>query len=972
MSSTVEKSNNKEPVCSSQAECCTAPSNKGSTGCCTKDEEPTECQTSTCGDKLKDDSCSSSGRSSMQACPSHLDAAFKKYASYIHIGRCICRTVLASAETCCSREKRRQFLRSTKPEVDSAERQEHPRENTEYTVPPDKTIPTVQCSSAAQARYDGTRATRRESPADIEMGSNLAARVAISISGMTCTSCSKKGMNVLSRIPGVASPSINFVAGTGEFGLEPRSDLKEVISQFERETGFKCSQIVRENQCLDLIMSESEAKGLEDRLLTGLLSISKVDKQTFSVNYDPRLIGARSLLALVPLGSLAAPRGDSRLASGKKRLHRMIWSTVVAAVFTIPVVILAWSDNPIPYQRQSIISLVLATCVQAIAIPEFYIGALKSLIFSRVLEMDMLVVISITAAYGYSVVAFALKHRGYILEQGEFFETSTLLITLVLVGRLLSAIARTKALSAVSMQSLQAEVALLVDKSGQSSELDVRLLEYGDTFIVRPHARIVTDGEVVSGSSAVDESMITGEAVPILKTLGDAVIAGTMNGSSPLTIRLTRLPGQNSITEIANLVECALGSKPRVQDLADEVASWFVPAVVGISLVVFAIWTVVAFKVRKQMAGGSIGLAITYGIAVLAVSCPCAIGLAVPMVLIIAGGVAAKSGIIIKQASATERAYRTTDVVFDKTGTLTTGSLEIVEEAYYDTCMQTAQIKSLVFALLRDSDHPVSSAVVNHLQDRMDTTVSLQGIQSVPGAGLKATWNADGVKAGNPFWLGIDACPEIGGLMERGMTVLGVMLNLDLIAVYGFKSTLRPEATAVIQDLHQRQVRCHILSGDGHKAVEDVARLLGIEQHRTAARQTPSGKAIYIKELIGQGKAVLFCGDGTNDAAAVAQAHTGVQIGSTSDITKATADVVLTGGLEGIPALLAISRQAFVRIVFNFVWSGVYNTVAILLAAGAFVKARIPPAYAGLGEIVSVLPVILVTMTMMKSKRKAS
>ena len=813
----------------------------------------------------------------------------------------------------------------------------------------------------------------RNRSSDIEKGhSNDTIRVAVAIAGMTCTSCSKKGLNVFKRMTGITNPNINFVAGTGEFDLDSRSDPMHVISQFERETGFKCSRVMKDFQTLDILMSEIEAKQLEDQSLAGVHSVSKVQKNAYTVSFDPTLIGARSLLAVIPTESLASPRNDSTLDSGKKRLLQTAWNTAFAAAFTIPVVVLAWSNNSIPYSKRSIVSLVLATLVQAIAVPEFYVGALKSLVFSRVVEMDMLVVISITAAYVYSVIAFALTHRGFVLDQAEFFETSTLLVTLILVGRLISAVARLKAISAVSMKSLQAEKALLVNNSGGSSSLDTRLLEYDDTILVPPHSRIATDGEIISGSGTIDESMITGESSPISKNHGDTVIAGTMNGSSPLTIRLTRLPGQNSITDIANLVESALGAKPRVQDLADKVAGWFVPVVVCLSMVVFALWTVFAFEIRNKNAGGSFGLAITYSIAVLAVSCPCALGIAVPMVLIIAGGVAAKSGIVIKQASATERAYRTTDVVFDKTGTLTTGMLKVIEKQYYETSLQLSAVKSLIFALLKDNGHPVSSAVTSWLQNEVATTICLKDIQSIPGAGVKATWNGQDVKAGNPGWLNIDADPEVLELMERGMTILGVSIHSELIAVYGLKSMLRDEATAVVQDLHRRKVTCHIVSGDGSKVVEDVAQIVGIEQHNVASRQTPSSKKEYVKMLMDQGKIVLFCGDGTNDAVAVAQAHTGVQIGSTSDITRATADVVLMGGLDGIPTLLDISRQAHVRIVFNFVWSGIYNLFAILLAAGAFVRVRIAPAYAGLGEIVSVLPVILVTMTLQSFKWKAS
>jgi P-type E1-E2 ATPase len=347
--------------------------------------------------------------------------------------------------------------------------------------------------------------------------------------------------------------------------------------------------------------------------------------------------------------------------------------TVVAAALTIPVVVLNWAPNPVPAQTRGIISLVLATCVQPIAVPEFYSQAMKSLIFSRVIEMDMLVVISITAAYTYSVVAFALTETGVELEQEAFFETSTLLITLVLFGRLIAAIARVRAIRAVSLRSLQVDTSMLLGPHDQISEIDSRLLHFADTIVVPAHARTVTDGIVVAGESAVDESVLTGEAIPVAKQHGNIVIAGTINCEGVLHVRITRLPGANSVSDIAKSVENALAAKPRVQDLADRVASWFVPSVLAIAVVVFTIWIVVTLKVRGENGGGAVGTAITYAIAVLAISCPCGLGLAVPMVLVIATGVAARRGVVIKAADATERGFKVTDVVFDKTGTLTRG-----------------------------------------------------------------------------------------------------------------------------------------------------------------------------------------------------------------------------------------------------------------------------------------------------------
>ncbi|KAL8766852.1 MAG: hypothetical protein Q9209_006510 [Squamulea sp. 1 TL-2023] len=944
--------------------------------CCTTDEQAKVPHLLTRSEQDEDAYCGSPGRTPGKACGSHLEAAFEKYASYLKLGRCICRSVLAPIETCCSKERRARAMQSgrlakRRSTISITPLKKQDGKNLDATFTSiDRAKPADRSGVSTALRKEvGPIMTTSE---DVEMGRlDEATFVSITISGMTCTGCSKKGVNVLSRIPGVADARINFVASTGEFKLESHLNASEVISQFERETGFKCARITKDFQILEVIMSSSEATLLESNLPFGIDTISRIDKESYEISFDPTVIGARSVFANISSRTLAAPRNDSTFVSDKGRLIRMAWNTILATLLTVPVVVLAWSNAPASYSTRSITSLVLATCVQAIAVPEFYSKAIKALIFSKVIELDMLVVIAVSAAYGYSVVAFGLTHRGYNLEQGEFFETSTLLITLVLVGRLISVIARMKALTAVSMKSMQAEVALLVGQFGGTSEIDARLLEYGDTVRIPPHAKVVTDGEVISGFGAVDESLMTGECIPISKKRGDSVIAGTMNGSSSLTIRLTRLPGQNSITDIANLVEGALGKKPYVQDLADRVAGWFVPAVVGISCVVFAIWVGIGIRIHKQDAGGTVGLAITYGIAVLAISCPCALGLAVPMVLIIAGGIAAKSGIVIKSASATEGAYKTTDVVFDKTGTLTSGVLEVLVEEYFDASLGVGEIKSVVLALLKDNHHPVSSAVAKALQSQQVTATVLEGVQSIPGAGLEATWKGKSVKAGNPYYLELQIRSEIYPNIQRGMTMLCVTIESILVAAYGLRSEPRPEAEAIIQNLQRHNITCHIVSGDGIQVVETVARKVGIDLQNIAARQSPCGKQEYVEKLMDKGKTVLFCGDGTNDAIAVAQAHIGVQIGSTSDIMQATADVVLTGGLDGILALLSISRQAYIRIVFNFVWSALYNIFAILLAAGAFVKVRIPPAYAGLGELVSVLPVIVVAMSMMWLKRKS-
>lgn len=795
--------------------------------------------------------------------------------------------------------------------------------------------------------------------------------VILSVSGMNCTGCGNKMTRALERINGIYDVRVTFVSGIVKFNLDVGMVLTtDVITQVEKETGFKCSPVSSGYQSLDLVMTPATAHQFRERIPAGVESVEKLDKRTYRVHYDPTIIGGRLVLASAESACLAPPGNGSAVAQERKRLITIAWTTSLAAVMTIPVVVLAWSKSSVPYSTSSIVSMALASLVQCLAVPEFYIGAIKSLVYSRIIEMNMLIVISITAAYGYSVVAFGMTHAGYTLEQGEFFETSSLLITLVLLGRALATYSRVKATSTISLRSLQASTAQLVQPSSETFEVDARLLHFEDIIFIPPHSRVVTDGQVIRGASFVDESMLTGEALPVFKSTGDPVIAGTINGGSALTIRLTRLPGNNNITDIADQVENALASKPRVQDMADTVANSFVPIVMGIGIVAMTVWISVAVKIQGRDGGGAFAIGITYGIAVLAISCPCAVGLAVPIVLVIAGGVAARSGIIIKHADVTERAFRVSDVVFDKTGTLTKGELEVVYEQMLCRSLSANIIYSLTKSLLQENDHPVSKAVAFYLRKQQCSTIDLEKVESIPGAGIQAVWKKSYLKAGNPYWMGIDRHPGILRLIDERMTLLCITLDDDILVTYGLKSHLREEAVNVVEQLHRRKIRCHIVSGDGPTVVENIAQTVGISRENTASCHMPNEKRNYVRDLMSSGKTVLFCGDGTNDAVAVAQADVGVQIGSASDVTGATADVVLLGGLEGVPALLDISKRAFRRILFNFIWSGIYNLFAILLAGGAFVKVRIPPAYAGLGELVSILPVVIAALTLANVKHK--
>ncbi|GAB7360846.1 hypothetical protein MBLNU230_g0832t1 [Neophaeotheca triangularis] len=961
-----------------------------------KELQDEECRDDCCG-QVED----TNDKSPSSACGSHLLAAFERFEALIRRGQCICRRAVEEFGFCCctlssngslpisgacadhrasttarttkgeTRDKKR-FLSSreldvgrtsgccAKPKLSS----EAKTVSTITSAPYPPKIPTSNTGGHCSDRSTTQDVHNKTgSVADVE---NDAGReqVVLNVSGMTCTGCSTKVQNVLQQIPGVGKYEVTFVLGTASFELDSKvARADEVVALLERRTGFKCERLIEDHQHLDVLMDHHVAKQLEESGTQGIVSITKAKGNVYRVTYNPYIVGARDLMP--PGAVLAPPMADPSARESTKRLVQMTWFFAIALLLTVPVVVLAWAPTPVPRHTRGVISLILATFVQAIAVPEFYTQAIKSLVFSRVIEMDMLVVVSITAAYAYSVVAFALAEVGIELEHEAFFETSTLLITLVLFGRLVAAYARTRATRAVSLRSLQAEKSVLLLSEGSTLEIDSRLLQYGDSIVIRAHAHVVTDGIVASGVSAVDESLLTGEALPITKREGDAVTAGTTNGEGILHVKITRLPGANSISDIAKSVENALSAKPRVQDLADKVASWFVPTVLVIATVVFAIWIAVALRVRGEATGGAIGTAITYAIAVLAVSCPCALGLAVPMVLVIAGGVAAKMGVIIKASDATERAYKVTTVIFDKTGTLTKGGLCVVREELLSDEVTDDEANTVAHSLVKDDTHPVAKGVAAHLAHVVSKSVTLDCVKSVPGSGIQAKWNGRTVKAGNPFWLSLEHYPAVSELLDQGLTCFCLSIDDKPTLAIGMEATLRSEAKQVIATLHKRNIATHIVSGDHTRAVAAAARALDVEPTNIASHRSPQQKKEYVEALQANGKIVLMCGDGTNDAVALAQANVGAQLGTSSDIASAVADVVLLRGLEGVPVLLDVSKQAFARIVFNFVWSAVYNVFAILLAAGAFVKVRIPPAYAGLGEIVSVGPVILAALTLM-------
>ncbi|KAI0540845.1 E1-E2 ATPase-domain-containing protein [Xylaria digitata] len=830
-----------------------------------------------------------------------------------------------------------------------------------------KRTPNPFYSTEEQCLLVNPQIGNRNKSADVERGNDEAVR--IGVTGMTCNGCSDNLARNLSA-NGACNIRVNYLQGHADFTMDSALNLETILAKTREATGFQITMMSGDESITVLTPDSQASAALAQIDFDGVKDVVVINKRTVRIHYNPTAVGARELFHNIEHLSviLAPPQNDQQLASGRKRFITLLVQTTASFIFTIPVLVLAWGETHVEEDTKAIISLVLGSLVQFLAVPVFYKPALKSLILNGALELDMLVVVAITAAFVYSVVAFGYLISGMPLETAAFFETSTLLISLVMLGRLVASYARIRAVASVSVRSLQASTAILVE-DGVDREIDSRLLQFGDIFKVTPHSRVPTDGTIISGVSEVDESMVTGESLPVPKGPGASLVAGTTNGPGTLVVRLDRLPGKNTITDIAKLVEDASSSRPRVQEIADRVAGWFLPTVLTIAIVVFIIWTVVGLKVRNQTGGESVATAITYAVAVLAVSCPCGLGLAVPLVLVIANGIAARGGVIIKSADCTERSRKITDVVFDKTGTLTEPDLDVITEEFFDN--DAANSRAITKALIGDSEHPVSVAIAKHLGPKTQPSPSVADVQSIPGAGIEGSMSSLIVRAGNANWTRSEALPEVRKMLDAGMSILVVMQDSTPIAAYGLQARLRPDAATTVVKLREDGINVHLVSGDQNKAVQAIAAAVGIDRANVASQQKPEEKQAYVARLMAQpGNVVMFCGDGMNDAVAVAQADIGVQLSNTisSEVTRSAANVVLLSGLSGIPFLIEVSRAAFVRTTFNFVWSAIYNVFAILLAAGAFVRVRIAPAYAGAGELVSILPVIIAALTMLLLK----
>ncbi|ACC75070.1 heavy metal translocating P-type ATPase (plasmid) [Paraburkholderia phymatum STM815] len=592
--------------------------------------------------------------------------------------------------------------------------------------------------------------------------------------------------------------------------------------------------------------------------------------------------------------------------------------------------LLTWAPIPaLPWFTWGIWLFLLVTPVQFIGGWSFYKGAWNA-IRTRNINMDFLVALGTSVAYFYSVVVlfFPSWLPVKVAERDVYFEVSAVIIAFVLLGRYMEEIIKKKSSAAVRrLLDLKPAVAIVI-RDGKEVEIPAESIMVSEQVVVRPGEKIPTDGTVTEGQSSVDESMLTGESMPVEKAPGAAVIGGTLNRSGAFTFRATRIGADTALAQIIRMVEDAQASSAQIQRLADQVTGYFVPAVVAVALLALIGWTI----------AGQFALGLLAFIAVLIISCPCALGVATPAALMVGVGKGADAGILIRGAEVLERAQKLTTVVFDKTGTITRGEPTVTDIVPIGQHRDQDELLSLAAAVESGSEHPLGQAIVRAAEHRARLVPKASAIEALSGLGIRGEVDGRRVWLGNRRLFAQQSIPigaadaTLAQLEADGKTAMLVGSDDELLGVIAVADTVKPEAAQAISALKARGIKIVLLSGDNRRTAEAIARLVGID--RVIADVLPDDKVENIRILQREGEVVAMVGDGVNDAPALATADIGVAIGSGSDVAKETGGIILIrNDVRDVATAIELSTATMRKIKQNLFWAFVYNTIGIPVAA---------------------------------------
>ncbi len=773
-------------------------------------------------------------------------------------------------------------------------------------------------------------------------------QVTLPVTGMTCANCSLTIERNLKRMEGVQEATVNLATEKATVVYDPTLVRNTDFLALIRDLGYdvataKVELPIQGMTCANCALTiERTLKRME-----GVVSVHvNLATERAHVEYLPGVVSLAAIQqAIREVGYEVLVAGEGEVAEDVERAAReaeirtqtrKFW---VGLALAVPLFVLSmgrdlglwgmWAHGA----GLNWLFFALATPVQFYVGWDYYVGGFKSL-RARSANMDVLIAMGSSAAYLYSVAVLLFPAIG----DHTYFETSALIITLIKLGKMLEARAKGRTSEAIKkLMGLRPKMAHVV-RNGVEVEVPVEAVQLGDLVVVRPGERVPVDGVVIEGRSAVDESMLTGESLPVDKKPGDEIVGGTMNRQGVLKFEATRVGAETALAQIIRLVEEAQGSKAPIQRLADRVSAVFVPTVIAIALVTFLGWLLI----------GQVGFtqSMVYMVAVLVIACPCALGLATPTAIMVGTGKGTEYGILFKNSEALERAHELTTIVLDKTGTITRGEPSVTDvvpltDGTEDRVAARAWLLELAASAERGSEHPLGQAIVRAAQEQGLILSDPQEFEAVAGQGIIAQVDGRRVLVGSRRLLEVQGVALDHGqelltrLEDEGKTAMWVAMDGAAVGVVAVADTLQEGSAEAVRQMKALGLEVVMITGDNRRTAEAVGRQVGIE--RIMAEVLPAEKVARLQELQAQGRRVGMVGDGINDAPALAQADVGIAIGTGTDVAMSAADVTLIqADLRGVPRAIALSRATMRTIRQNLFWAFFYNVLLIPLAAGAF------------------------------------
>ncbi|HHB1765772.1 TPA: heavy metal translocating P-type ATPase [Bacillus cereus] len=797
----------------------------------------------------------------------------------------------------------------------------------------------------------------------------------LQISGMTCAACANRIEKGLKKVEGVHDANVNFALEKTKIMYDPQKTNPQQFKEKVESLGYG---IVSDKA--EFTVSGMTCAACANRVEKRLNKLEGVNGATVNfalesatVDFNPDEINVNEMKsAITKLGYKLEVKSDEQDESTDHRLQEierqkkkfiisfilsfpLLWAMVSHFSFTSFIYLPDMLMNPW-------VQLALATPVQFIIGGQFYVGAYKAL-RNKSANMDVLVALGTSAAYFYSVY-LSIQSIGSSEHMTDlYFETSAVLITLIILGKLFEAKAKGRSSEAIKkLMGLQAKTATVM-RDGTEMKILIEEVVAGDIVYVKPGEKIPVDGEIVEGKSAIDESMLTGESIPVDKTIGDVVIGSTMNKNGFLKVKATKVGRDTALAQIIKVVEEAQGSKAPIQRVADQISGIFVPVVVVIAIITFAVWMIFVTP-------GDFGGALEKMIAVLVIACPCALGLATPTSIMAGSGRSAEYGILFKGGEHLEATHRLDTVILDKTGTVTNGKPVLTDVIVADG-FNEEEILRLVGAAEKNSEHPLAEAIVEGIKEKKIDIPSSETFEAIPGFGIESVVEGKQLLIGTrrlmkKFNIDIEEVSKSMEELEReGKTAMLIAINKEYAGIVAVADTVKDTSKAAITRLKKMGLDVVMITGDNTQTAQAIAGQVGIEH--VIAEVLPEGKAEEVKKLQAQGKKVAMVGDGINDAPALATADIGMAIGTGTDVAMEAADITLIrGDLNSIADAIFMSKMTIRNIKQNLFWALAYNGLGIPIAAFGFLA----PWVAGAAMAFSSVSVVLNALRLQRVKLK--